>query len=173
MPGELTVVQDTYNVGGQTPFADLPTGTTVAYAGFMEVLFTSTPNANVRSATTLTVDMQSGATVGSATEFMGYVYNSETDTTELALYDGSITFVGATLSSTSNGGATIDLEIDGAFGNGVQQFTIAGNIDGPVYGPDANGIYASGSYFGIGQDITLTADGAPVYGSATLWALQE
>ncbi|WP_342069597.1 hypothetical protein [Yoonia algicola] len=151
----------------------MPTGTTVAFAGFMEVLFTSTPNANVSSAATLTVDMQSGATVGSATEFMGYVYNSETDTTELALYDGGITFLGGTLTGTSNGSTNIDIEIDGALDNGVQQFTITGNIDGPVYGPDANGIYASGSYFGIGQDITLTADGAPVYGSATLWALQE
>ena len=173
MPGELTVVKDTHNDGGQTPFADLPMGGAVAYSGFMEVLFTSTPNANITGAATLTVDMQTGITSGSATEFMGYVYNSETDTTELALYDGGVTFLGATLTAASSGNANIDIEIDGAFDNGVQQFTINGNIDGPVYGTDASGIFASGSYFGIGQDIALTADGVPVYGTATLWAVGE
>ncbi|SIT87474.1 hypothetical protein SAMN05421665_2418 [Yoonia rosea] len=172
MPDELSLVQSTYSQGGRTPFADLPIGT-IAYSGFMEVLFTSTPNANIASPATLTVDMGTGATTGSAQAFMGYVYNSETDTTELALYDGGITFLGASLTAASNGNAIIDIEIDGAFDNGVQQFTITGNIDGPVYGPDASGIYASGSYFGLGQDITLTADGAPVYGTATLWALSD
>lgn len=172
MPDELSLVQSTYSQGGRTPFADLPIGT-IAYSGFMEVLFTSTPNANIASPATLTVDMGTGATTGSAQAFMGYVYNSETDTTELALYDGGITFLGASLTAASNGNANIDIEIDGAFDNGVQQFTITGNIDGQVYGPDASGIYASGSYFGLGQDITLTADGAPVYGTATLWALSD
>jgi hypothetical protein len=172
MPDELSLVQATHNDGGRTPFVDLPTGA-IAYSGFMEVLFTSTPNANIASAATLTVDMGTGATTGSANEFMGYVYNSETDTTELALYAGEVSFLGATLTSASNGNANIDLEIDGAFDNGGQQFTITGNIDGPVYGPDASGIYASGSYFGLGQDITLTVDGEPVYGSATLWALSD
>ncbi len=172
MPDELSLVQATHNDGGRTAFADLPAGA-ITYSGFMEVLFTSAPNANIASAATLTVDMGTGATTGSANEFMGYVYNSETDTTELALYAGGVSFLGATLTSASNGNANIDLEIDGAFDNGVQQFTITGNIDGPVYGPDASGIYASGSYFGLGQDITLTADDEPVYGSATLWALSD
>ncbi|KQI73412.1 hypothetical protein AN191_00445 [Loktanella sp. 5RATIMAR09] len=172
MPDELSLVQSTYNQGGRTPFADLPAGT-IAYNGFMEVLFTSTPNANIASPATLSVDMQTGATTGGAQAFMGYVYNSETDTTELALYDGGVSFIGATLTAAGNGNANIDIEIDGAFDNGVQQFTITGNIDGPVYGADASGIYASGSYFGLGQDITLIADGVPVYGSATLWALDD
>ena len=172
LPDDMDAVQGAYNQGGRTPFGDLPTGAAVSYAGFMEVLFTSTPNANISSAATLSVDMQTGATTGSATAFMGYVYNSETDSTELALYEGGITFLGATLTSNS-GNANIDIEIDGAFDNGVQQFTIAGNIDGPIYGPNADGLYASGNYFGLGQEITLTADGVPVYGSATLWALSE
>lgn len=173
LPNELDVVKNIYNDGGRTPFANLPAGGAIAYSGFMEVLFASDPNANITSPATLSVDMQTGITTGGASEFLGFVYNSATDTTELALYDGGVEFLNATVTSDRNNNANIDLAIEGTFDNGVQEFTLLGNIDGPVYGPAASGIFASGSYFGIGQEITLTADDTPVYGTATLWAVAD
>jgi len=173
LPTELDAVQAAYNQGGFTPFANLPQSTSVAYDGFMEVLFTSTPNANITSNATFAVNMLTGDTQGSATNFMGMVYNSETDATELALYEGGVSFVGGTLSEGALNKANIAIQIDGAFDNGLQALTVAGEIEGKIFGATADGLYASGSYFGLGQDITLIVDGVPVYGSATLWALKD
>lgn len=173
LPADLDAVQAAFNQGGFTPFADLPLSNAVAYDGFMEVLFTSTPNANITSSATFTVNMLTGETLGSATNFMGMVYNSEADANELALYEGGVNFVGGTLSTGALNEANIAIQIDGAFDNGLQELTVAGEIDGKIFGPSAEGLYASGSYFGLGQDITFVADGVPVYGSATLWALKD
>lgn len=173
MPTEFNIVRSNHNAGGATPFADLSGLGEVYYDGFMEISIASTPNANIRSATTLSVDMMSGAVSGDASSFMGMVLNSETATHELALYEGAINFSGGTLTPYSNGDTRIDMQVDGALNNGLQYFTLTGTIDGRVYGDEAEGLFASGSYYGLGRDITLTADGADVYGSATLWALKE
>ena len=170
---ELDAVQAAYNQGGFTSFADLPLSTAVAYDGFMEVLFTSTPNANITSNATFSVNMLTGDTQGSATNFMGMVYNGDTDTNELALYEGGVNFVGGSLSEGALNEANIAIQIDGAFDNGLQQLTVQGEIDGKIFGPAADGLYASGSYFGLGQDITFIVDDVQVYGSATLWAVKE
>jgi len=173
LQAELDAVQGAYDQGGFTPFADLPQSTAVAYDGFMEVLFTSTPNANITSNATFSVNMLTGDTQGSATNFMGMVYNSETDTNELALYEGGVSFVGGSLSEGTLNEANIAIQIDGAFDNGLQQLTVQGDIDGKIFGPAADGLYASGSYFGLVQDITFIVDDVQVYGSATLWAVKE
>lgn len=173
MPDEFAAVRANYNTGGFTLLADLPGSGFVSYDGFMEINIASTPVAAVRSTASLTVDMQSGTMSGGANAFMGWVYNAETDSTELALYEGDIAFSGGSLTSGTLGDTRLSVQVDGALDNGLQGITLTGTLDGRIYGADGDGIYAGGSYYGIGRDITLTADEVDVYGDANIWALKR
>ena len=172
-PDDFAGVKDNYNVGPATLYADLPRPMAVTYDGFMEITIASTPNANIQSDATLTVDMQSGAISGGASDFIGWAYNAETDSNDLALYEGDITFSGGSLVAGLTGDTRLEMQVDGALDNGLQDFTLTGTLDGRLYGAAADGLYAGGSYYGIGRDITLTADGVDVYGSANIWALKQ
>lgn len=173
MPDEFAAVRANHNTGGFTLLADLPGSGFISYDGFMEINIASTPAAAVRSTATLTVDMQSGTMSGGANAFMGWVYNAETDSTELALYEGDVAFSSGGLTSGTLGDARLSVQVDGALDNGLQGFTLTGTLDGRMYGPDGDGLYAGGSYYGIGRDITLTADEVDVYGGANIWALKR
>ena len=173
LPDAFAAVRANSRDGGFTPLADLPMSGLTSYDGFMEINFASTPSAAIQSATTLTVDMQSGAMSGGANAFMGWAYSAETDTTELALYEGDITFSGGSLTAGTGGDTRLSVQIDGALNNGLQNFTVTGTLEGRMYGADGDGLYAGGSYYGLGRDITLTADGVDVYGDANIWALKQ
>jgi len=172
-PDDFAAVKDAYNIGPATLYADLPRPMAVTYDGFMEITIASTPNANIQSDATLTIDMQSGAMSGGASNFIGWAYNAETDSTELALYEGDIMFSGGSLAAGLTGDTRLEMQVDGTLENGLQDFTLTGILDGRIYGATADGLYAGGSYYGIGRDITLTADGTDVYGSASIWALKQ
>ncbi|MEO0905431.1 MAG: hypothetical protein AAFX89_11805 [Pseudomonadota bacterium] len=173
MPTEFDGVQDNFNNGGFTPFADLPAATTVTYAGFMELAFTSTPNANITSQSTMSVDMQTGATTGTASEFMGWVANPETGLEELALYEGDVVMSGGNIFAGSSGQTQYNMQINGALDNGAQAFTVDGQLDGFIFGPAADGVYVQGSDFGTNDSLDFTADGQSVFGTAALWGLKE
>ena len=172
MPTEFDAVRANHSTGGFTLLSDLPGSGVVSYDGFMEINIASTPAAAIQSAATLTVDLQSGAMGGGASTFMGWAYNVETDRTELALYEGNIVFSGGSLNAGTGGDTRLTIEVDGALNNGLQDFSLTGTLDGRMYGAEGEGIYAGGSYYGLGRDITLTADGVDVYGDANLWAVK-
>lgn len=168
---EFDFVVDTARVGGQSSMAGLPSGT-ISYDGYMAISFFSTLGADIQGEATLTVDMQTGATGGSATGFMGAVFDETTMTNPVVSYDGSVNFSGGSLTAGPTGQAGFAMQIDGAFDNGVQDLTITGQIDGHIYGPDGDGLFASGSNFGVPRDITTIVDGTEVNGIATLWAIR-
>ncbi len=170
---DFAFVRDTARVGGTATLADLPGSGVVSYDGFMAISFFSSLAANIRGEATLTVDMATGATGGGATGFMGAVFDETTMTSPIVHYEGDITFSGGSLTAGSNGAAALDIQIDGAFNNGVQDLSITGHIDGYVYGPGGEGVFASGSNFIAPKDITTVVDGTEVNGVATLWALKQ
>ncbi|PJI84611.1 hypothetical protein BC777_3672 [Yoonia maricola] len=173
MPDEFAAVKNAYNVGGLTPFADLPAPSTLNYSGFMELAFTSTPNANITSQASLSVDMQTGATTGSASEFMGWVANPETGLEDLALYEGDVVMSGGNIFAGTSGQTQYNMQINGALNNGEQAFTVNGQLNGFIYGPTADGVFVSGSDFGTNSDLDFTADGQGVFGTAALWGLKD
>lgn len=162
-----------YNTGGLTPEANLPSPSVVTYQGFMEIAFETTPAGNVHSTASLELDMQTGATTGNASEFMGWAVNPETGLEELALYVGTVEFSGGNLTTIATDKAGFDMQILGSLDNGLQEFSISGQIDGAVYGPEANGLFAGGSSSLISNDITLEVDDVGVNGTAAFWGLKQ
>lgn len=172
-PNEFAAVRAPYAANLRTTFDDLPRSMPVTYSGFMEISFFTTPNGNIQGPANLTVDMTTGATSGSATGFLGMVYDSVTDNDYLASYEGDVTFSGGAISRGPNDEALWNMQIDGAFDNGVQRdLTVAGQISGGIYGANAEGLYATGSDFGAGP-ITVQSDGIDTFGIATVWATQD
>ncbi|EBA10734.1 hypothetical protein RCCS2_11027 [Roseobacter sp. CCS2] len=173
MPAEFQGVKDNYNNGGFTPFTDLPAATTVTYEGFMELAFFTTPNANITSQTSVSVNMQTGATNGTASEFMGWVINPATGLEELAVYEGDVVMSGGNIFAGSIGQTQYNMQVNGALDNGEQNFTVDGQLDGLIYGPAAEGVYVAGSDFGTNSNLDFTVDGQGVSGTAALWGLED
>jgi len=173
LPGDFAAARAPHTAGFRTGFDDLPRTMPVTYSGFMEISFFTTPNGNIQGPANLTVDMTSGATSGSATGFLGMVYDAGTDTDYLASYEGEVNFSGGSISRGANDAALWNMQIDGAFDNGVQRnLTVAGQISGAIYGADAEGLHATGSDFGAGP-ITVQSDGVDTFGIASIWATQD
>jgi len=172
-PDEFAAIRAPHAANLRTNFDDLPRSMPVTYSGFMEISFFTTPNGNIQGPANLTVDMTTGATSGSATGFLGMVYDSVTDNDYLASYEGGVTFSGGAISRGPSGEALWNMQIDGAFDNGVQRdLTVAGQISGGIYGANAEGLYATGSDFGAGP-ITVQSNGIDTFGIATVWATQD
>jgi len=173
LPGDFAAARAPHTAGLRADFDDLPRTMPVTYSGFMEISFFTTPNGNIQGPASLTVDMTSGATNGSATGFLGMVYDAGTDTDYLASYEGEVNFSGGSISRGANDAALWNMQIDGAFDNGVQRnLTVAGQISGAIYGANAEGLHATGSDFGAGP-ITVQSDGVDTFGIASIWATQD
>ncbi|MEJ8562075.1 hypothetical protein QTO30_13160 [Yoonia sp. GPGPB17] len=143
------------------------------YEGFIELAFTSTPNANITSQAEMYVDMQTGATSGSASEFMGWVANPETGLEELALYEGDVMMSGGNIFAGGIGQTQYNMQINGALDNGEQAFTVDGQLNGFIYGPNTDGVFVTGSDFGTNSNLDFSADGQPVFGTAAIWAVKD
>lgn len=172
-PAEFAAAKAPFAANIQTQFDDLPRSMPVSYSGFMEISFFTVPNAEIRGPANLTIDMTSGATTGSATGFLGMAYDAVTDNEYLASYEGDVTFSGGNISRGGNNEALWNMQIDGAFDNGVQRdLTVTGRISGKIYGADAEGLHATGSDFGAGP-ITVQSNGVDTFGIASIWATQD
>lgn len=164
-------VKDSARDGGLTSFVNLPSPGSSSYQGYMELSFFSMPSASIRGTTSLTVDMQTGATAGNATGFMGSVLDSA-EVMQIVSFEGDVALSGGTLGAASNGAASYSLLIDGDLDNGVQTFAINGQLKGFLYGATGEGIVVSGGSNVLKNDIATVIDGTAVDGVATLWALR-
>ena len=165
-------VRDNAQIDGVSRIADLPAPGTSNYGGFMEILFFSSPSANVRGEATLNVDMQTGATNGNVTGFMGSVLD-ETMTNQLVNYEGDVTLSGGSLTAVGPGAAGLSMSIDGTLNNGLQSFGVTGELDGYLFGSTGEGLVVSGRSNPLNDDIVTTVDGAEVDGTVTMWGLRD
>lgn len=173
---EFNAVRDNSEFGGVTPYANLPRPTIVTFSGWMELAFETTPNASIHSEAFLDVNMETGETMGSASDFIGWAFNPNTQRDEVALYEGNVLFSGGSLETSTDGtGNSFAMQIDTAseLNNGLQEFTVSGQIKGAIYGANADGIFAYGTSSPQRSDIALTANNVVVNGTAGLWALKD
>ena len=169
----FATVRDTAQDGGLTQFSNLPDPGDSTYDGYMNLVFITSPGANILGEATLAVDLQTGVTSGNATGFLG-VIRDDAMIDQVVSYEGNITLSGGNLTAASNGAAGFDLQIDGELDNGLHTFGVDGQLNGYLFGADADGLRVIGSSSALNDDINLIIDGTEVVeGNAAIWALKQ
>jgi len=141
------------------------------YNGYISHLMASGSDASARvvSDADLTVNLGTGATLGSANNFRGSAANSVDGGEPFVRYDGQVSFSGGSFVTSTAFGDRVLFDIDGRLDNGANIYEITGNIGAAAFGENAEGIIGVGIGAGIGGTpdntnqvgfIEVTVDGA-------------
>lgn len=161
-------LRDTMNARGLSDYADIHTLGSMQYEGYMNLVFIVTPAANVMGNASFSVDLDSGETFGNADGFVGVVMDDQGNQ-QYVDYLGDIAISGGSLDASG-----YDLQIDGTLENGLNAFGVTGQLNGYLFGPNADGLRVVGSKGFFSDDITMTVDGVEIdNGSAGIWATQD
>lgn len=148
-----------------TPAADRPSGS-ANYAGFLD-LTVSDVGVSTRTIgeMTLEIDLTTGALSGVADAFVGSAQATNGERSSFVHYDGTINASNGTIKTVENQVPLIDFEIDGTLNNGVNTFSVTGNMVGAPLGDTGEGFgavaFKSDSLETVGQ-ISSTIDGQPL-----------
>ncbi len=161
-------LRDTMNARGLSVYDDIHTLGSMQYDGYMNLVFVVTPAANLMGNASFSVDLDSGATLGNANGFMGVVMDDQGNE-QFVDYVGDVVISGGNLDASG-----YNLQIDGALENGVNTFGVTGQLNGRLFGPNAEALRVIGSKSFFGDDITMTVDGTEIdNGTAGIWATRE
>ncbi len=146
-------------LGGHTDFGTQPVSGAVGYAGYMQIIMgNASVSANVIGDATMQVNLATEAITGSATGFIG-VARDEFGTNRAAHYEGTVNITNGTVTDNATGMDNLGFDIGGTLDNGLNRFDVSGNLVGTLYGSNAEGLYAIGSYTGVHGDMDVTIDG--------------
>lgn len=161
-------LRDTMNARGLSDYDDIHTLGSMQYDGYMNLVFVVTPAANVMGNASFSVDLDSGATLGNADSFVGVVMDDQGNQQYID-YLGDIAISGGSLDASGYA-----LQIDGALENGVNTFGVTGQLNGFLFGPNAEALRVIGTKSFFNDDITMTVDGAEIdNGTAGIWAAHQ
>jgi len=143
--------------GGLTELSMLPVSGLVTYDGYMQLIMgNAVVSANVVGDASLQVNLSDQAILGQATGFLG-VAKDEAGFSHVAHYGGVIQVSGGNISIEDD---AISFDIAGELDNGLNTFGVDGTLVGGLYGADAEGLYAIGSYTRVHGDIETAIDGS-------------
>ncbi len=173
---DFAIVTDASTGGGQTVFGSQPTTGSVSYDGYMQLIMgNASVSANVIGNAMLQLDIANATLSGTASGFQG-ITEDEFDFPQVAHYDGVVTITDATVGASPDGHYAVGFGINGVLDNGLNSFAIDGNLIGSLYGAEAEGLYAIGSYTNIHGSMDITIDGVDTpedIGIATVSTLKQ
>ena len=166
-------LRDTMSARGLSDYDNVITHGSVQFDGYMNLVFVATPVTNLMGDATLSVDLATGAASGLATGFMGVVLDDE-GASQYVDYLGDVTISDGTLNQTIQNTAEYTLQIDGTLENGVSTYGVNGNLNGYIFGDNADALRVIGMQNFFNDDITMTVDGVEITdGTAGIWATRD
>ena len=159
-PAVTAMVSSAVVDGNPTMLSILPSGGSVDYLGFIELLIGgSAASANVAAPITLSLGFDSLAMTGSATGFMGTAIDENLEE-QLVNYAGTIQISDGLVSVGTGGTAAVSLDVDGSLDSGLHVFGVDGTLVGYLFGPAGEGLRVRGSNTSIDGSMVTTIDGA-------------
>jgi hypothetical protein len=158
----------------ELPFSDVPTPTSgsLDYEGYLELnIVSAAAAADIDGIAVFSIDLSDHKISDTIDGFRGMVRDPNTND-YLVSYDGVLDIIDGGLSLGADDEAAVFMVIDGNLDNGLNLFTINGEVEGTLKGDSGGFLFARGTSSGLDgyMDVTIDANIAAISSIGTLSA---